>query len=137
MTHNTPRPDPCQCEKQFSDLPEDIKLGVQSRGGMEALCRETPAADHLTRQAQIHHAMSDPIRLKILYLLASQTLCVCLIRSCLQIADSKLSYHLNVLKVTGLIIQEPQGNWIRCSLSETGRFFISFHNIIENVGENL
>lgn len=102
---------------------------------MKAICSSTPNSDTLTDNSKIHHALSDPIRLKVLHLLAVQTLCVCLIKSCLKIADSKLSYHLNILKGAGLIIQEPQGNWIRYSLSETGRFFISFHSMIEHAGD--
>lgn len=135
MTRQSSHSEPCSCDEKFPDIPEDIKLGVQSRGGMKVICSSTPKSDLLASHAKIHHALSDPIRLKILHLLAVQTLCVCLIKSCLNIADSKLSYHLNILKNTGLIIQEPQGNWIRYSLSETGRFFISFHTMIEHAGD--
>ncbi|MDX8551961.1 winged helix-turn-helix domain-containing protein [Methanospirillum sp. J.3.6.1-F.2.7.3] len=132
MPRRTSQSKPCPCDEEFPDIPEDIRLGVQSRGGMQAICSSTPKYKQLTSQAKIHHALSDPIRLKVLHLLAVQTLCVCLVKNCLNIADSKLSYHLNILKSAGLIIQEPQGNWIRYSLSETGRFFISFHTMIEH-----
>ena len=136
MPSQKSRSEPCSCDDEFPDIPEDIRLGVQSRGGMKAICSSTPNSDTLTDYSKIHHALSDPIRLKVLHLLAVQTLCVCLIKSCLKIADSKLSYHLNILKGTGLIIQEPQGNWIRYSLSESGRFFIIFHSMIEHVGDS-
>lgn len=39
--------------------------------------------------------------MKILHLLRVQPLCVTVIKQWVQMADSKLSYHLNILKETG------------------------------------
>jgi ArsR family transcriptional regulator len=36
-------------------------------------------------------------------------------------AGSKLSYHLNILKESGLIEGKYHGNWIIYSLTDTGR----------------
>ena len=38
------------------------------------------------------------IRLTVMYSLLSQPLCVCVIKEVVKIADSKLSYHLSILK---------------------------------------
>jgi ArsR family transcriptional regulator len=62
----------------------------------------------------------NPLCLKILAMLAVQPLCVCVIKAVLGIADSKLSYHLSVLKKTGLITGEAQGNWIIYRLTADG-----------------
>jgi ArsR family transcriptional regulator len=70
-----------------------------------------------------HHALSDPVRMTILHLLAVQPLCVCIIKSCIGIADSKLSYHLTVMKKAGLIDGEQQGNWIIYRLTDKGQAF--------------
>lgn len=80
-----------------------------------------PRDEALERESSIHRALADPLRLKILAMLAIQPLCVCVIKAVLGIADSKLSYHLSVLKKTGLITGEAQGNWIIYSLTEMGR----------------
>lgn len=70
-----------------------------------------------------YHALSDPLRLTILYLLKDQPLCVCVINQFMHISGPKLSYHLTVLKESGLIEGEYRGNWIYYSLTETGREF--------------
>jgi ArsR family transcriptional regulator len=72
----------------------------------------------------VYHAVADPIRLKILEMLKDQPLCVCVIRTILKIADSRLSYHLNILKKTGLIRGGKQGNWIIYSITERGKEFL-------------
>ena len=53
-------------------------------------------------------------------MLAVQPLCVCVIKAVLEIADSKLSYHLSVLKKAGLIQGDQQGNWIIYRLTGGG-----------------
>jgi ArsR family transcriptional regulator len=40
-----------------------------------------------------------------------------------RIANSKLSYHLNILKEAGLIEGEYHGNWLIYSLTVTGKSF--------------
>ena len=69
-------------------------------------------AERLRSESRRFHTLSDPIRLSILHLLASQPLCVCVIKDVLHVPDSKLSYHLSVLQSTGLIRGERQANWI-------------------------
>lgn len=46
---------------------------------------------------------------------------LCVIKEVLSIADSKLSYHLSVLKEAGLIVGEAQENWIIYRLTDEGR----------------
>ena len=75
----------------------------------------------IKRVSGIHHALSDPVRLRILHLVGVQPLCVCVIKACIGIADSKLSYHLTILKKAGLIEGSQQGNWIIYSITDTGR----------------
>jgi ArsR family transcriptional regulator len=53
-------------------------------------------------------------------MLSVKPLCVCVIKEVLSIADSKLSYHLSVLKKAGLIVGEAQGNWIIYRLTTEG-----------------
>lgn len=79
-----------------------------------------PSDAHLERMSARHRACADPIRLKILLMLSVQPLCVCVIKAVLGIADSKLSYHLGVLKKAGLIRGEQQVNWIIYSLTDEG-----------------
>ena len=57
-----------------------------------------PPTAELEEKSRVYHALSDPLRLTILYLLRDQPLCVCVINRFMRLAGSKLSYHLNILK---------------------------------------
>lgn len=66
------------------------------------------------------HALSEPLRLQILELLRSQELCVCELCEQLNIAQSKLSFHLKTLKEAKLLHSRQEGRWIyyRLNLSQ-------------------
>jgi ArsR family transcriptional regulator len=90
---------------------------------VKGLCRRLPKPKTITEISATHNALSDPVRLTIVYLLAIQPLCVCIIRECIGIADSKLSYHLTGLKKANLIEGDQHGNWIIYRLTEKGQKF--------------
>jgi len=106
------------------ELPEQIQRELEAIGGFEALAGCIPLKEELLEQSRIHHALSDPLRLTILHLIRNQPLCVCVINRFMRLAGSKLSYHLNILKESGLIEGEYHGNWIIYSLTETGRNYL-------------
>ncbi len=62
-------------------------------------------------------ALSDPLRLQILQLLRHQELCVCELCDHLDIAQSKLSFHLKTLKEANLVRSRQEGRWIYYSLN--------------------
>lgn len=108
------------CGANCAVLPEEIKESLEKYGGVEGLLKMIPTeADILAGQA-VHRALADQSRLKILALLKIQPLCVCVIKAALCMADSRLSYHLSVMKKAGLIRGEQQGNWIIYSLTDEG-----------------
>jgi ArsR family transcriptional regulator len=102
-------------------IPREISEQLCAGGGVDGLLRQIPSNEDLSFQARFHHALSDPVRLKILYALQAQPLCVCVIKELISIADSRLSYHLNVLKTAGLISGAQQGNWIIYTITDFGR----------------
>lgn len=110
--------------KKELEIPEQIQKELDELGGFEALAERIPASGDLEIKSRVYHALSDPLRLTILYLLRDQPLCVCVINRFMLLAGSKLSYHLNILKESGLIEGEYHGNWIIYSLTDTGRDFI-------------
>ncbi|NEU74964.1 winged helix-turn-helix transcriptional regulator [Hassallia byssoidea VB512170] len=63
------------------------------------------------------HALSDPLRLRVLELLQTQELCVCDLCEVLNVTQSKLSFHLKTLKEAGLVNSRQQGRWIYYSLN--------------------
>ncbi len=63
------------------------------------------------------HALSDPLRIQVLELLRQQELCVCELCDQLGVNQSKLSFHLKILKDIGLIRGRQEGRWIYYSLN--------------------
>ena len=101
-------------------LPPGVEESLCQCGGIAGLIEQLPGDAALERKSSIHRALADPLRLKILMMLSVQPLCVCVIKAVLDIADSKLSYHLGVLKKASLIAGEAQGNWIIYRLTAEG-----------------
>ena len=71
----------------------------------------TTANLDLTRAAQLFHALSDETRLGILSMLRGGEQCVCDLQSSFDAAQSRLSYHLKVLKAAGLVTDRLEGRW--------------------------
>jgi ArsR family transcriptional regulator len=63
------------------------------------------------------HALAEPLRLQILDLLRSNELCVCDLCAATDTAQSKLSFHLKVLKAAELVRSRQEGRWIYYSLN--------------------
>ncbi|TAJ44066.1 ArsR/SmtB family transcription factor [Methanofollis fontis] len=106
-------------------LPEGIEESLCRCGGIDGLVERLPGDAEIEARCILHRALADPNRQKILSMLAVQPLCVCVIKAVLEIADSRLSYHLSVLKKAGLIQGEQQGNWIIYRLTIEGERWMS------------
>jgi len=57
-------------------------------------------------------ALADPLRLQVIEALAEGERCVCDLTSDLGLAQSRLSFHLKVLKEAGLLVDRQQGRWV-------------------------
>lgn len=76
--------------KRAATKPDEGLEAIERLGGIEVLSRKIPDKKDLVEKSRKYHALSDPLRLTILYLLKDQPLCVCVINRFIQIADSKL-----------------------------------------------
>ncbi len=65
----------------------------------------------LARAAHLFHALSDETRLAILDMLRGREQCVCDLQTSLGAAQSRLSFHLKVLKDAGLVTDRRDGRW--------------------------
>lgn len=63
------------------------------------------------------HALSDETRLEIMERLKDGEQCVCDLTDALKTGQSRLSFHLKVLKDAGLITDRPEGRWTYYSLN--------------------
>ena len=76
-----------------------------------------PAPDHAAplgtdRALTLLRALADPIRLQVVEALGLGERCVCELTGELALAQSKLSFHLKVLRQAGLITSRQQGRWV-------------------------
>jgi ArsR family transcriptional regulator, arsenate/arsenite/antimonite-responsive transcriptional repressor len=67
--------------------------------------------------ARLFHALSDETRLSILQRLRFGERCVCDLTDALDAAQSRLSFHLKVLKDAGLVTDRREGRWMYYTLN--------------------
>jgi ArsR family transcriptional regulator len=65
----------------------------------------------VARSAELFHALSDEARLEIIGILLDGEHCVCDLMTHIDAAQSRLSYHLKVLKDAGLVTDRREGRW--------------------------
>src|SRR4051794_28760223 len=79
------------------------------------LAREPLAADQAAELARVFKAMGDPVRLRLLSLIASHDggeACVCDLSEVFELTGPTISHHLRVLREAGLVTGERRGTWI-------------------------
>jgi ArsR family transcriptional regulator len=68
------------------------------------------------RAIELFHALSDETRLEIIELLRRGERCVCELTDSLDAAQSRLSFHLRVLKDAGIVRDRKNGRWVHYEL---------------------
>ena|SRR5262245_46774521 len=71
-----------------------------------------PTAVPLKKAVMLFHALSDETRLALLERLKGGEHCVCELTDVMKAAQSRLSFHLKVLKDAGLIQDRREGRWM-------------------------
>lgn len=72
----------------------------------------TATHDRTERSIELFHALSDETRLEIIELLRKGERCVCELTDTLDAAQSRLSFHLRVLKDAGVVRDRKDGRWV-------------------------
>jgi ArsR family transcriptional regulator, arsenate/arsenite/antimonite-responsive transcriptional repressor len=65
--------------------------------------------------ARVFKALSDPVRLRLLSLIASYgdgQACVCDLLGAFDVSQPTISHHLRVLREAGLVDSERRGTWV-------------------------
>lgn len=78
----------------------------------DVVARTTPPAAVTARMK----ALGDPVRWSVIELLAEGERCVCDLESEIGIAQSRLSYHLGILREADLVSGRKDGRWVYYSL---------------------
>lgn len=100
------------------EIPEEIENEVKAKGGIGGIAKLIPS---LKEVKKLMKSLADEKRLKILYALNYQRMCVCMLAWLTNCSYSKCSYHIAKLKDMGLIQSKNFGNYIIYSLTSRGR----------------
>ena len=79
------------------------------------LVREPLSAQAAVELAAQLKALSDPVRLRLLSVVASHTggeACVCDLSVGIEVGQPTVSHHLKVLRQAGLLASERRGSWV-------------------------
>jgi ArsR family transcriptional regulator, arsenate/arsenite/antimonite-responsive transcriptional repressor len=67
--------------------------------------------------AQLLHALADPMRLAIVRQLAAEReTCACDLTVCIELSQPTVSHHLRVLREAGVVDAERRGTWVYYTL---------------------
>src|SRR5580698_7507034 len=78
--------------------------------------KQTP--DALEESVEIFKAVADPVRLRLLNLLAAGEICVCHLHEALELPQSTVSRHLAYLRKRGLVVGRKEGLWVHYRLAK-------------------
>ena len=79
------------------------------------LAREPLTADQARQVAPLLKALADPVRLRLMSLVASHPggeACVCDLTGAFDLSQPTISHHLKVLHDSGLMDREKRGVWV-------------------------
>ena len=93
------------------EIPKEIEKELQKKGGWEAVKKALPM-EEIRSVAGVMKALSSETQLNVLYALAEQRMCVCMLVNLTECAYSKCSYHISILKdeAYGSVLGEVKGN---------------------------
>ncbi|HEU5268434.1 MAG TPA: metalloregulator ArsR/SmtB family transcription factor [Jatrophihabitans sp.] len=88
---------------------------VQAIACCSPLAREPLSQDAAERIAPLLKALADPVRLRLLSLVASHEsgeACVCDLNDAFELSQPTISHHLKVLHEAGLLERDKRGVWV-------------------------
>jgi len=95
----------CECAVIHSDVVDKV------RG-------EMPAAEHLYDLSELFKSLGDQTRLKILFALSMNEMCVCDIAALLEMTQSAISHQLRVLRNVRLVKYHKEGKVVYYALDD-------------------
>lgn len=103
----------CQYRRMSKSLLE--LTPVQAVACCSPVTREPLSAEAAERIAPLVKAIADPVRLRLLSLVASHAdgeACVCDLNDAFDLSQPTISHHLKLLHEAGLLDREKRGVWV-------------------------
>src|SRR5580765_907459 len=88
---------------------------VETAACCSPLAREPLSQPQADQVAPLLKALADPVRLRLISLVASHTdgeACVCDLNDAFDLSQPTISHHLKVLHEAGLLDREKRGVWV-------------------------
>ena len=79
------------------------------------LVRDPLTADQAASAVVLFKALSDPVRLRLLSLIASHSggeACVCELTGFFDVSEPTISHHLKALREAGLVTSQRRASWV-------------------------
>jgi ArsR family transcriptional regulator len=110
------RIDICQYRRMSKSSPDLLTLTpVEAVACCSPVTRQPLSADAAARIAPLLKALADPVRLRLLSLVASHAdgeACVCDLNDAFELSQPTISHHLKQLHEAGLLDREKRGVWV-------------------------
>jgi ArsR family transcriptional regulator len=90
-------------------------MSKQEPGCCEPLSEDPLAAVQATELSAMFKALGDPVRLRLLSMIASGPdagVCVCELTPAFELSQPTISHHLKLLRLAGLVDCERRGTWV-------------------------
>ncbi|MFD4475244.1 ArsR/SmtB family transcription factor [Streptomyces sp. NPDC058471] len=94
---------------------ELVVVGQDAEGCCPTLLSAPLDEDQAAELAPVFKALGDPVRLRLLSMIASREggeICVCDLTPAFDLSQPTISHHLKLLKQAGLITSERRGTWV-------------------------
>lgn len=95
----------CSCTIIHDDVVDKVRVSM-------------PGDDEMYILSELYKSLGDQTRLKILFALASNDMCVCDIAALLDMSQSAISHQLRVLRAARLVKHTRQGKVVYYSLDD-------------------
>jgi ArsR family transcriptional regulator len=93
---------------------------VQTVACCSPLTKESLSSDAAERIAPLLKALADPVRLRLMSMVASHAegeACVCDLHDAFDLSQPTISHHLKVLHEVGLLDRSKRGVWVYYSIN--------------------
>jgi len=95
------------CEVEYIDLAK-----------VESVRKQMPLDKHLDELSEMFKALASPVRVRILFALSTEELCVCDLAHFLGLSVSAVSHHLRLLRILKLVKFQKKGLMVYYSLDD-------------------
>lgn len=109
-----------------------VKLPHDHGNHTAELLERRPGQDTFDKVSATFQLISDPTRLKILWLLCHSEECVVNIAAAIDMSSPAVSHHLRVLKQAGLLVSHRDGKETHYTLASTPEAEL-VHDIVDRV----